>query len=506
MSNSNRKDMEEMLQIASELEKRRAGDPLVNFPLHQKQRAFVNSVLQMEKKENWFIAANRAGKSDAGAYCGASLARFGNPGARVSRGAGSGIEVRDFATSGWVSALDFPTSRDVIQPKYFDNGFVPPGQGSRPFIPKHEIEEWRVADQILKLKNGSIIGFKSADSGRRKYQGSEKDWFQMDEEHPWEIYEEAVIRVGQRPLLFFCTATILPPEGQNAGSPSWVFSKIIQPFLDGRLIHAGVFGASIYDNPGIARDEIKRLEAIYPEGSLSRRIRLEGEWLPGISGARAYAAFDRQLHVREQPSLSSRRPLIWTWDFNVSPMCSLVGQFDGNIYRVKREMVLEEGSIPDMCEMFYANFPNHEAEIWVYGDASGKKRTGQTGKTDYFLVLNHMKSYGVPVRLRVPEDNPMVPDRINAVNRIMRDEDGQIRLQIDPSCHELIADLEGVLRDHKGGIMKTYNRKDPYFNRTHTSDALGYWLAHEEPVRPASMIGRYGNSVKIAQPSYAFSK
>lgn len=495
----NRKDREELLQLASELETRRSNDPLLSYPLHSKQKLFCNSVLKGLKKENWFIAANRSGKSHAGAYCGAMLARFGSQYAGYVTSE-SGISVRDRATSGWVSCLDFPTARDVMQPKYFNNGF---GMASdEPFIPDREIEEWRPTDQILRLKNGSIIGFKSADSGRKKYQGAGKDWMHMDEEHPWEIYEESVIRVGKKPLTFFATATILPPEGRDSGSASWVFSKIIQPFEDGRLTHIGVFAASIYDNPGIARDEIKRLESIYPEGSLSRRIRLEGEWLPGIGGARAYASFDRTLHVRTQPPLALRRPLCWMWDFNVEPLVSLIGQFDGTTYRIYRELVLDEGNIPDMCQLFYDKFPRHESEIWLYGDSTGNKRTGQTGKSDYYLILNEMKRYG-RVKLRVPQENPKVPDRINAVNRLMLDEDGQVRFQVDPSCQELISDFENVLRDQRGGILKTHNRKDPYFRRTHTSDACGYWLAYEEPVRPP----RAGEGkITIPAPIYEFNQ
>lgn len=497
---------EQLLAMADELAAREKADPLKNYELHSKQRAFVDSVLRGLKPENWFIAANRSGKSDAGAYVGASLARFGSDHNKIQRnsdGTAQSVQVMDRATSGWVSALDFPTSRDVIQPKYFNNGFVPPGQRHPPFIPDHEIADWRVDDQILKLKNGSIVGFKSADSGRRKYQGSEKDWFHMDEEHPWEIYEEAVIRVGARPLLFFCTATILPPEGTGT-TTSWVFSKIIQPFQQGTLKHAGVFGASIYDNPGIAREEIARLESIYPLGSLSRRIRLEGEWLPGIGGARAYAAFQRALHVKEQPEISIRRPLCWMWDFNVEPMVSIVGQQDGSIYRVHHEFILDEGSIPEMCELFKTEFPTHEAEIWLYGDASGERRTGQTGKTDYFIILQEMKKFNLPIKTRVPSENPKVADRINAVNRLCKDERGLIRMQVDPSCTELIADLEGVLRDQKGGIFKTRNKKDPYFRRTHTSDALGYWLSYEEPVRPPSE--HIQREVRVGAPSYAFGR
>jgi len=492
---STREDQEHFVIMAEELALRRGNDPLRSFQLHDRQRAFVDSVLQVKKKENWFIAANRAGKSDAGAYCGATLARFGHPGdVKWATGAGTGISVRDRATSGWVSALDFPTSRDVIQPKYFNNGFRSPNS-HEPFIPAHEIAEWRIDDQILKLKNGSLIGFKSAESGPGKYQGAGKDWIHFDEEHPFSIYEESVIRVGEAPLLFFCTCTLLPPEGQKAITVSWIFDKVVNPWKEGRAPNVGLFGSSIYDNPHIMRSEIARLESIYPEGSVSRRIRLDGEMLPGLSGARAYPAFDRMLHVKEQPKLSMRRPLIWTWDFNVEPMCSVVGQVDGLMYRVYRELYLDEGNISEMCSLFCDLFPRHGAEIWLYGDSTGKGRTGQTGRSDYWMILNEMKQYGAPIRMRVPPENPRVPDRINAVNRVCKDEEGHVRLSVDPLCRELIADLEGVKRDSMGKILKVRNRTDPYFKRTHLSDALGYWLAFDEPVRPVDGRGSVSNSM-----------
>jgi hypothetical protein len=268
----------------------------------------------------------------------------------------------------------------------------------------------------------------------------------------------------------------------------------------------GLFGASIYDNDAIPRDEIRRLEAIYPENSPSRRIRLEGEWLPGIGGARAYPSYDRRLHNNAQmPPVSMRRPLCWTWDFNVEPMCSLVGQVDGPIYRVYRELILEEGNISEMCQLFYEAFPEHGSEIWLYGDSTGKGRTGQTGQSDYWMIMNEMKQFGSPIRMRVPPENPKVPDRINAVNRLLKDEEGSVRLQIDPNCRELALDLEGVLRDQRGGILKVRNKRDPYFKRTHISDALGYWLAFEEPVRPMNVRGFVGGVPRsLLGPSYGF--
>lgn len=506
-----RDKQEEELLLLSELSRRSATDPLKVFDPHLKQKAFIDAVLNGPKDENHLIAANRSGKSDAGAFAGATLARFGDQSNDVKfiRGANSAISIRDRATSGWVSALDFPTSRDVIQPKYFNNGFVPAGATHEPFIPEREIADWRVGDQVLKLKNGSIIGFKSAETGRTKYQGAEKDWVHMDEEHPKDIYDEISIRIGARKLRKFITATLLPPPGQ-LGGVSWMFESIIKPWLAGTNPNVEIFQSSIYDNPYIPIPEIAKLEALWPEGSIDRRIRLNGELLPGLAGSRAYMAFNTSINTRPQPDIVFRRPLAWIWDFNVEPMVSLIGQRERlknnkTLFRIYKELIIDGGaSVSEMCDLFKQYHPRHQSEIWIYGDSTSRNRNRQTGKSDYTLILNEMVRYGVPIKLKVPDSNPSQPDRINSVNNVCSDIDKECRLEVDPGCTELIADLEGVLKDARGGIKKTYNSKDPYFRRTHTSDALGYWVHFEEPVRfiRGEDITR---KVKIKQPSYGFT-
>ncbi len=497
-----RRQQEQRLLFLEELRSRRENDPLRTFELFPKQKEFVKSVLNKEKKENYYMGANRSGKSDAGAYIGAHLARFGYPDAPRHVGAkGSTITVGDRATSGWVSALDFPTSRDTIQPKYFDNGFVPPGATHQPFIPAREIQEWRVSDQILKLKNGSIIGFKSADSGRSKYQGAEKDWIHFDEEHPEGIYEESIIRVGAKPLNIFTTCTLLPPEGA-VGGISWVYSRIVKPWKEKKRPDIGIFNASIYDNPHIPREEIAYLESKWPEGSLQRRIRLNGELVGGFAGARIYSAFDYQLNVRPQGEIALRRPLAWVWDFNVEPMVSLIGQRERSLFRVFHELILQEGNIQEMCDLFKQIHPYHLAEIWLYGDASGRDRSHQTKFSSYQLIMNSMIDYPAPLRMKVPERNPSISDRVNAMNRALRNERGEVNLEISPVCTELADDFDQVITDGKGGIKKTFNRKDPYYRRTHTSDAVGYWIFQEAPVRALSHEYERPR-INLKPPSYA---
>lgn len=502
-----RRMREEALILGQALAERQAEDPLLTFQPTEKQRPFILSVLRGLKAENWLIAANRAGKSDAGAYCGAALARFGGE-PRPAYSEGGLVEVWDRATSGWVSSLDANVSRDIIEPKYFDNGHTA-GMSHPPFIPRREILEpfegtgWRVSEKILRLKNGSLIGFKGAESGRGKYQGAEKDWVHLDEEHTKDIYDEILIRVGSRPIKIFCTATLLPPLGQ-VGGVTWVYPEIIQKWEAGDLPHVGLFGASIYDNPHISRADILRLETAFPEGTTERAIRLEGKWLPGLSGARAYPRFDRRLHVRPQPKPQERRPLCWIWDFNVEPMVSLVGQRDGKLFRVFKELTMEEGDIQEMCEYFVQEFPRHFGEIWVYGDATGRARSAQTGQSCYSLIQNKMRAYGAPLKLKVPTENPFVPDRINSLQRVFKDESGHSLIEVDPGCKELVADLEQVLRDPRGGIKKSHDRHDPYYRRTHTSDALGYWVTFDEPVRLARQDT--GPRAALPIPSYSMTR
>lgn len=502
MEYTKKKELQWATALALELSRRREDDPLANFaPNPGGQTDFIRNVLDGKKRENWILAANRSGKSDAGAFIGATLARYGDQNAKFVGAKGSKIQVRDRATSGWVVSLDFPSSRDIIQPKYFDNGFAPPGGTHEPFIPPHEYEpkDWRISDQILKLRNGSIVGFKSADSGRLKFQGTEKHWIHFDEEPPEDIYDECIIRIGKKKLKIFGTCTLLPPVGQ-VGGVTWVYNKKVKPWLQGST-KIGIFSASIYDNPHIDPAEIEELEAIYPEDSIQRRIRLNGELIAGVGGARIYTGFNHKLNIRQQPEIGLRRPLAWTWDFNVEPMVSLIGQRERNLFRVFQELILEEGNIEEMCDLFRRVHPYHLGFIYLYGDATGKDRSHHTNRTSYQIILNCMKDYPVPIKMRVPESNPAVTQRINAMNRAFHNEAGVVGLEVDPRCTELLDDMDQVVSDGKGGIKKTFNRKDPYCKRTHTSDALGYWVCAEAPVR--SLTREYARDrISVPAPRY----
>lgn len=497
-----------------EAKRRRAEDPLAAFEPIQSYGGGQLGFLESTHDEAWFSGANRIGKSDVLAAWGSSFLRFGNPNPKASY-CSNGIVIYDRAVSIWVVSPTFPMSRDIMQPKMFDNGYVAPG-AHRPFIPPYEIKQngWNASNNVLRLKNGSIAGFKSCDQGQASFYGVGKDAILFDEPPPESVYNECTIRLeAGRKLWLRGAATLLPEEGQSVEGISWLFDKKFQPWLEGRNHdRLAVFTASIYDNPFLAKEEIARLESLFPEGSIERRIRLNGELLRVAGGVRAYPGFDRQVHVNpvldRQRHLDWRLPLLWCLDFNVEPMGSTVWQLHGErgigVYKGFAEITIETDAGPlQMAEEFRRLFPAHGAEVWMYGDATGKNR-GQTGRSNYALLMEGMRGAATKIRMFLPEQNPNIQDRLNSTNVLFRDQNGRSRVEVSPCMVETIADFEQVVRSKDGKIKKTTNKKDPYFRRTSWSDGFGYMADYREPARRLHASRRGSVTRPMKQATYSF--
>ena len=226
---------------------------------------------------------------------------------------------------------------------------------------------------------------------------------------------------------------------------------------------------------------------------------------------RAYYAFDRQHNVqalRYNPKL----PLVWTLDFNMNPLCSVIGQVINGTVCILDEFILPDSNTLAACEQFLERtrqwvtpptLPEPGPEyaetyelllkqltppalnVYVYGDATGEQRKTSASRTDWQIVRDffgrHVDRYRACVR--VPNANPPVKDRINCVNAMLRNHAGDRRILIDPRCKDLIKDLEQVCwkADPYGNSLADLDKSDPL--RTHVSDALGYWLVRDFPMR-----------------------
>lgn len=201
-----------------------------------------------------------------------------------------------------------------------------------------------------------------------------------------------------------------------------------------------------------------------------------------VSG-RAYYAFARATHVKPVV-LNPALPVCCSFDFNVEPATAIIGQRDGQIPRVWREVRLahrggEATRAAAKAVKAHLDGVNYRGQVRIYGDATGKNAK-TTGPADH-AVLREIFPGAIWC---IPVANPHEHDRVAAVNSCCETISGIKRLEVDPSCPALIADLEQVVLDVNGEIDK---RTNP--DLTHLSDALGYWLCRDFPPAPKTMAG-----------------
>ncbi len=205
-----------------------------------------------------------------------------------------------------------------------------------------------------------------------------------------------------------------------------------------------------------------------------------------LGAGMVYYAFDRTHNVgpvEYNPDVA----LFWAIDFNVNPMCSVIGQNVGERVHVLEELVLPHSNTWRLCEEFGRRMQERvrshggPVNVYVYGDASGSSRHSSADDSDWEIVRQAVGRWErlCRIHLRVPKQNPSVKMRVNSVNAMLCNQRQDRRLIIDPQCIQLIKDFERVTWavDANGNVMAEIDKSDPM--RTHVSDALGYQLAYE---------------------------
>jgi hypothetical protein len=215
------------------------------------------------------------------------------------------------------------------------------------------------------------------------------------------------------------------------------------------------------------------------------------------SGGLVYHGFDRQENVKTRP-FNPYLPLFWAIDFNVDPLCSVIGQRDGNNVYVLEEIVLKDSNTTALGGAFLDRISRWPlvsgTQIMIYGDSSGNSRHTSAARTDWEIIREFFKTQPYRPEFRVRSSNPLVRDRVNCVNAVLHSQAGERRLRIDPKCKHLIQDFERVRwkMDSSGNTLQELDKSDPA--RSHLSDALGYFIAREFGMR-----GQFGEMPGIMQ-------
>lgn len=308
--------IQKILTLEREQRRRRAFDTLADYnageKVHEKQMAFH----RCKKRNRWVFGGNRSGKTECGAVEAVWLARGIHP-YRPNRE----------NVFGWVVSLSQQVQRDVAQSKilyYLNPAWI---EDVTMLSGRKDSPSSGVIDQI-RIRNvfggTSVLGFKSCDQGREKFQGSSLDFVWFDEEPPKDVYEECLMRVLDKKGDIFGTMT--PLKGltflyEDVYLNRRKNSEIWYEFMEWK------------DNPFLSREEIERMEQTLDQSSLnSRRY---GRFSAGEG--LVYPEFDENVHVVEP------RPIPPEWQDRISidpglnnPLSAhwYCVDYDGNVYVV----------------------------------------------------------------------------------------------------------------------------------------------------------------------------
>ncbi len=377
----------------------------------------------------------------------------------------------DVGRTGLIGAPTFPMLRDSTQVTFFDIC-------SKARLP---LDFNKSTNTVTMLDSGSRILFRSLEEYER-LRGPNLAWFGVDEmtytpEASWERLEG---RLRDPDAERLCGFGVWTPKGFD-----WCYRRFkSEPVAGYELVEA-----LAYENSHLLAkvpDFYQRLRASYDAKFFQQEVL--GEYL-NVTAGQVYYAFDRRLNTQNY-LVEAMQPLLWSWDFNLNPMCSVICQQRGEEVVVVDEIVIETSSTPEVCEEFLTRYSGHRGGLQVFGDASGEAGHTVTGNSDFHIIREflgrHPELQGVVNTLT---KNPAVRDRVNVMNARLKTVDDKRHLLVSHNCKELILDLEEVRYKTGTGQID----KDTDARRTHLSDALGYYLWWR--YRPLSRAGEQSRRV-----------
>ena len=251
------------------------------------------------------------------------------------------------------------------------------------------------------------------------------------------------LRAGNRRQLgLFST-----PEGYGA-----LYALFVE---QGEKTDRKLYRARTADNPYLPDDFLPALLENYSP-ALAKAY-TEGEFV-NLTTGNVYDRFDRAKNlVTELPDVSGE-PLRIGIDFNVGNMSAVIA-----VHMSNHLLVIDEISgahdTDALAQLIDQRYPDRR--IYIYPDASGGARSTNATRTD----IQILESYGMSNQS--PRTNPFVRDRVAAVQALLENGKGEVRLFIHESCKKVIQCLE--LQCYTSG-----GEPDKDAGHDHMNDALGY--------------------------------
>lgn len=281
----------------------------------------------------------------------------------------------------------------------------------------------------------------------------------LKEKHAQEVWIKVIARNRQRPdgveKPFNRVSVYTTPEGFRFVYKTWKRAP-----KDGYEM----VQASTYSNPFLPEDYADTLRGSYPPQLIEAY--LNGDFVNLTSGT-VYHCYNRKLNGSSE-SVSGDEPIHVGMDFNVGKMAAIIHVMRGDSPHAVDEITAGYDT-PDVIRKLRDRYSKNN--IHVYPDASGNSRKSvNAAETD----LSLLRSAGFSVH--VDGTNPSVKDRINSVNAMFLNADGERRYRVNADrCPIYAESLEQQIWAENG-------EPDKAAGFDHANDGGGYFIVKRFPI------------------------
>jgi hypothetical protein len=252
----------------------------------------------------------------------------------------------------------------------------------------------------------------------------------------------------------------------------------------------GSFHAPSWSNPLWTKEMLQEAKETMSEDLYAQEIEAE---FREIGVGTCYSTFGQHNISNQNPfaetgmPYSPHLPILVGMDFNLSPMCWILGQYRGRDFYWQDEICQTRpdagmGPTQSAAEELVRRVAKHPSGIIIIGDASGKagQRSAPGGQSDYDTIKNILRARGISYQDKTPNANPTIKDRVNTVNAACKAADGSVHMFFNSQCKFAIKDMRR--RAWKtGGATLSFDNSDPEVG--HMSDAVGYPICVLAPIK-----------------------
>lgn len=129
------------------------------------------------------------------------------------------------------------------------------------------------------------------------------------------------------------------------------------------------------------------------------------------------------------------RHIIWTHDFNYTPMSSAIIQEYGEESYVIDEIILESAVARNAVVEFVDRYKDAKIkQLYLYGDASGRAGEKHAQDSNFTIIKDMLRENGWTVYDRVPKANGAIVDGQNSLRGRIMNANEERRFFVNPRC------------------------------------------------------------------------